>query len=166
MKKALTFLFVLCSTLPIFSQSLIKGTVTDSVEKKNPENAVISLLNQKDSMLIRFTRSDKQGHFTLSNLKEGQYILMVTHPYMGDYFDKIEVKSGNFDIGNIYVTPKSKLLAEVIIKTGSPIRVKGDTTVYTADSFAVRPGANVEELLRRLPGIQVDKDGKITARGE
>lgn len=166
MKKALTFLFVLCSTLPIFSQSLIKGTVTDSVEKKNPENAVISLLNQKDSMLIRFTRSDKQGHFTLSNLKEGQYILMVTHPYMGDYFDKIEVKSGNFDIGNIYVTPKSKLLAEVIIKTGSPIRVKGDTTVYTADSFAVRPGANVEELLRRLPGIQVDKDGKITAMGE
>jgi len=54
----------------------------------------------------------------------------------------------------------------VIIKSGSPIRIKGDTTVYTADSFKVREGANVEELLRRLPGIQVDKDGKITAMGE
>ncbi len=62
--------------------------------------------------------------------------------------------------------PKSKLLAEVIVKSGSPIRIKGDTTVYTADSFKVREGANVEELLRRLPGIQVDKDGKITAMGE
>ncbi|RYG33611.1 MAG: hypothetical protein EOO01_33030, partial [Chitinophagaceae bacterium] len=50
--------------------------------------------------------------------------------------------------------------------SGSPIRIKGDTTVYTADSFKVREGANVEELLRRLPGIQVDKDGKITAMGE
>ncbi|MEI9807698.1 MAG: hypothetical protein WDO16_07375 [Bacteroidota bacterium] len=62
--------------------------------------------------------------------------------------------------------PKSKLLAEVILKSGSPIRIKGDTTVYTADSFKVRPGANVEELLRRLPGIQVDKNGTITAMGE
>ncbi len=58
------------------------------------------------------------------------------------------------------MTPKSKLLAEVLIRTGSPIRIKGDTTIYTADSFKVRAGANVEDLLRRLPGIQVDKDGK------
>lgn len=166
MKKALPFLIALFFTLPVFSQSTIKGTVTDSVEKKIPENSVVSLLTQKDSTLIKFTRADKKGNFSLSNLKEGKYILLITHPYMGDYFDKIDLATGVTDLGNIFVTPKSKLLAEVIIKTGSPIKVKGDTTVYTADSFAVRPGANVEELLRRLPGIQVDKDGKITAMGE
>jgi hypothetical protein len=79
----------------------------------------------------------------------------------------VEAQSNNTtDLGNIFLIPKSKLLAEVIIKTGAPIRVKGDTTIYTADSFKVRPGANVEELLRRLPGIQVDKNGQITAMGE
>jgi hypothetical protein len=85
---------------------------------------------------------------------------------MGDYFDGFEVKSSPIDFGTIYLTPKSKLLSEVIVKSGSPIRIKGDTLVYTADSFKVRAGANVEELLRRLPGISVDKDGKITALGE
>lgn len=166
MKKALLYLTFSLLSVIAYNQSSIKGTVTDSVEKKNPENAVISLMRQTDSVLVKYTRADKGGHFLLTNLKEGKYILMITHPFMGDYFDQVDVKSGLNEIGKLYVTPKSKLLAEVIIKTGSPIRIKGDTTVYTADSFKVRPGANVEELLRRLPGIQVDKDGKITAMGE
>ena len=54
----------------------------------------------------------------------------------------------------------------MIVKTGNPIRIKGDTTIYTADSFKVSANANVEELLKKLPGIQVDKNGKITAMGE
>lgn len=169
MRKPVVLLLLLLTTAIIsYSQtSSLKGTVTDSVEKKNPANAVISLLRQKDSVLVRFTRSDKDGHFTIDNLKEGKFILMITHPYMGDYFDNFEVRAGiPVDLGQVYITPKTKLLAEVIIKSGSPIRIKGDTTVYTADSFKVRAGANVEELLRRLPGIQVDKDGKITAMGE
>jgi hypothetical protein len=160
-------LFLITASASFSQTSSLKGTVTDSVEKKNPANAVVSLLRQRDSVLIRFTRTDKEGNFSVNTLKEGKYILMVTHPYMGDYFDTLAVKAGTeTDLGKVFMTPKSKLLAEVIIKSGSPIRIKGDTTVYTADSFKVRPGANVEELLRRLPGIQVDKDGNITAMGE
>ena len=167
-KSVLLLLFYFAIDLAVYSQSpSLKGTVTDSVEKKNPANAVISILRQKDSVLVNFTRVAKDGQFIISNLKDDKYILMVTHPYTGDYFDQFEIKEGKpLDAGNLYITPKSKLLAEVIVKSGSPIRIKGDTTVYTADSFKVRPGANVEELLRRLPGIQVDKDGKITAMGE
>lgn len=167
-KKVVLLLCFVTATLLSYSQSsLIKGTVTDSVEKKNPVNAVIALMKQKDSTLVDFARSDKDGRFSMPQPAEGKYILMVTHPYMGDYFDVIDVKKGvDTDLGNVFITPKSKLLAEVIIKSGSPIRIKGDTTVYTADSFKVRAGANVEELLRRLPGISVDKDGKITAMGE
>src|SRR6185503_10091595 len=94
------------------------------------------------------------------------FIIMVTHPFFGDYFDRIVPETDSKELGKIFMTPKSKLLAEVILKSGTPIRIKGDTTVYTADSFRVRPGANVEELLRRLPGIQVDRNGTITAMGE
>src|SRR5688572_30709792 len=147
--------------------SSVIGVVEDSIEKKNLHNTVISLLRVKDSILVKFTRADKSGKFSLSNVKDGEYIIMITHPLLGDYFDKTTVKPGVVNnLGTIAMIPKSKLLAEVIIKSGSPIRIKGDTTVYTADSFKVRAGANVEELLRRLPGIQVDKDGKITAMGE
>jgi hypothetical protein len=126
----------------------------------------VALLRPADSVLIKFTRADKNGKFSLDYLQRGNYLLMVTHPYMGDYFENLNIKEGENNLGNIFMTPKTKLLADVIVRSGSPIRIKGDTTVYTADSFKVRAGANVEELLRRLPGIQVDKDGKITAMGE
>ncbi|HWC52347.1 MAG TPA: outer membrane beta-barrel protein, partial [Chitinophagaceae bacterium] len=168
MKKLIAAALTLSVSFACYAQtSSIKGTITDTVEKRNLVNSVVALLQSKDSVLVKFTRSDKDGHFNLTGLKDGKYILMVTHPYMGDYFDQVEAQSNNTtDLGNIFLIPKSKLLAEVIIKTGAPIRVKGDTTIYTADSFKVRPGANVEELLRRLPGIQVDKNGQITAMGE
>ena len=160
--------FILAAVTSSHSQTAsIKGTLTDTVEKKNLFNTVIAILKKPDSVLIKFTRADKQGDFLLKGLDTGKFILMATHPFFGDYFDQVEIKENSLiDLGKIYLTPKSKLLAEVIVKTGTPIRIKGDTVVYTADSFRVRPGANVEELLRRLPGIQVDRNGQITAMGE
>ena len=167
-KTAVLTLFFLFFAFISYSQtSTLKGTVTDSVEKKNPENAVISVLRQSDSVLVKFTRVKKDGSFSIQNLLSGKYIIMVTHPHMGDYFDQVELAPNEEkNLGKVYMTPKSKLLETVFLRTGSPIRIKGDTTVYTADSFKVRPGANVEELLRRLPGIQVDKDGNVIAMGE
>mgnify|MGYP001326756876 CR=1 FL=1 len=166
--KLILGLLLLTGALSTYAQSsTIKGQITDSVDKKSAANAVISLLRKSDSIMVRFARAGREGQFTLENIKPGSYILLATHPFMGDYFDTLRVEPGSTkDLGRVYMTPKTKLLAEVILKTGSPIRIKGDTTVYTADSFKVRAGANVEELLRRLPGIQVDKDGKITAMGE
>lgn len=89
---------------------------------------------------------------------------MTSQPWFGDLLDNIDVE-GNTELPIIYLLSKAALLQEVIISTG-PMRIKGDTTIYTADSFVVSANANVEELLKKLPGIQVDKDGKITALGE
>jgi len=168
MRKTISGLLVLFVSVASWSQTaIVKGTVIDSFDKKNLVNTSVALLRKSDSTLAKFTRADKEGNFQLTGLKPGNYILMNTHPYLGDYFDNIELKSGEtLDLGKLYLTPKTKLLEAVIVKTGSPIRIKGDTTIYTADSFKVRPGANVEELLRRLPGISVDKSGQITAMGE
>lgn len=166
-KLFLTLLFLLfVSSIAIFAQKAnLKGSVVDTTDRKNLQNSVVSLLRKDDSVLVRFSRVDQSGKFVLTNVEPGNYLLMITHPYVGDYFDKVDLKEGENNLGNVVMIPKSKLLAEVILKSGSPIRIKGDTTVYTADSFKVRPGANVEELLRRLPGIQVDKNGQITAMG-
>ena len=168
MRKLISGLLLIFIATSAFSQSqTLKGTLKDTSENRSLANTVISVLTKKDSVLVKFVRADKDGNFKIQALKEGSYILLITHPYMGDYFDNLEVKGdAPTDIGIVHLTPKSKLLSEVIVKSGSPIKIKGDTLVYTADSFKVRPGANVEELLRRLPGITVDKNGQITAMGE
>lgn len=168
MSKLLIFCTLSFIATVSFSQTQnIKGVLKDSSENRNLVNAVVSVLSKKDSVLQKFTRADKTGSFSIEGIRSGSYILLITHPYMGDYFDNIEVKAdAPLNLGNVHLTPKSKLLSEVIVRSGSPIKIKGDTLVYTADSFKVRPGANVEELLRRLPGISVDKNGQITAMGE
>ncbi|MEJ7822906.1 MAG: TonB-dependent receptor, partial [Chitinophagaceae bacterium] len=143
----------------------ISGSVTDPNEKKPVSNAVIALLTPKDSILYKFTRSNAEGKYILKDVKPGDYILMTTHPYFADLVDNVVIRN-DLAIPEIALISKAKLMQEVIIKTGSPIKIRGDTTVYTADSFKVSANANVEELLKKLPGIQVDKDGKIKAMGE
>ncbi len=144
----------------------ISGSVADTNQNKGVKNAVVALLSTKDSVLYKFARTDADGKYSFKNIKAGDYVVMTTHPYFADVIFSLDLKDTETKIPQIALTSKSKLLAEVIIKSGSPIRIKGDTTVYTADSFKVRAGANVEELLKKLPGITVDKDGKITAMGE
>lgn len=169
MKRLLLLSVFLAITAQIsFAQTTgIKGRLIDSSDKRSLSNAVIAILKQQDSALINFTRAKENGSFELSIPDTGKLIVMVTHPYFADFFDSVTQKTGQvIDLGNINMLSRIKLLEEVIVKSGAPIRIKGDTTVYTADSFKVREGANVEELLRKLPGIQVDRSGQITAMGE
>jgi len=167
LKLPVLLLCIFCYAATAFAQNnMVTGKVADISEKKPVKNAVVMLLTVKDSLLYKFTRSAPDGSFTLKDVKPGPYILMTTHPYFGELVDNIEVKETGLQLGDINLTSKSKLLQEVIVKSGSAIKIKGDTTVYTADSFKVSANANVEELLKKLPGIQVDKNGEIKAMGE
>lgn len=163
-KITLAILFLL--SFSSFSQKAnLSGILTDDSGTTPIYNSVIALLTPKDSILYKFTRSDKEGKFNIKNIKAGPYILMTTHSQYADYLDSIMIKDNENNIGIIPLINKMKLLKEIIIKTGS-IRVKGDTTSYRASDFKVDANANVEELLKKLPGIQVDKNGTIKAMGE
>lgn len=146
----------------------IKGTIYDTINKQNLSNTSISLLREKDSVLYKFTRSGTNGNFEMHNLKAGNYYLFITHPTYADYADKLQLTdTSDLNLGTLIITLKANLLMDVIVKSKvSAIRINGDTTEFKADSFKVRDGASVEEMLKKLPGIQVDKDGKITAMGE
>lgn len=145
---------------------LLKGTVRDTVDKKFLKNASIVLLHSKDSVLYRTTRTQDDGHFDLSEVNKGSYILMIAYPQYADYLEKIELNE-SIDLKIIPLNTKVHLLKEVIIKnTVSAIRVKGDTTEYKADSFRVTPNADVQELLKKMPGFQVNSKGEITTQGE
>ena len=144
----------------------VSGQVKDTTQNKAVQHAVVMLLTPADSVLYKFARTDVNGNYNFKNIKAGNYILMTTHPYFADFVDNILISPDETNAVSVALTSKSKLLQELIVKSGNPIRVKGDTTIYTADSFKVSANANVEELLKKLPGIQVDKSGKITAMGQ
>ena len=166
-KLSALLLMVIFFTIKTQAQTIsVSGSVKDTIQNKGVQNAVVLLLTPVDSVLYKFARTDTKGNYSFRNIKEGNYILITTHPYFADFLDNISLGTNDVSIPQIPLTSKSKLLQEVIVKTGNPIRIKGDTTIYTADSFKVSANANVEELLKKLPGIQVDKNGKITAMGE
>ncbi len=149
-------------------KSSLKGTVTDTLNKQNLRNAVVSVLRAKDSVLVKFVRTDAQGNFELKNLAAGKFVLLTSYPNYADYADLITIPEENtLDLGQIALITKAHLLQEVVVKqTIGAIKMKGDTTEYRADSFKVQANATVEELLKKLPGIQVDKNGQITAQGQ
>lgn len=162
-------LFICCLFVCVFAakaQNNVSGSIKDTTSGTQVKNAVVALLSPKDSVLVAFTRTKDNGSYNLPNIPAGKYILMVMHPTFADYVEDVDVKDAPTTFPLVAVTPKSKLLEAVIIKAGGMMRIKGDTTVYTADSFKVSANANVEELLKKMPGIQVDKNGAITAMGE
>lgn len=167
MRKFINLILGLMVAGALHAQTIqISGQVADTAEHKQLSNAVVAVLSA-DSMLIAFTRTDASGKFRLSVARKGPKLLLVTYPKFADYSDELTSDSGSLDLGKIAMIRKSALLQEVIVsqKIGA-IRMKGDTLEFRADSFAVRQGANVEELLKKLPGLQVNKKGEITAQGE
>jgi hypothetical protein len=165
--KYVAFVLLTLVSFNLSAQGLVlKGTVRDTVDKKFLKNASIVLLHAKDSVLYKTTRTQDDGQFDLSEVNKGNYILMIAYPQYADYLEKIELNE-SVDLKIIPLNTKVHLLKEVIIKnTVSAIRVKGDTTEFKADSFRVTPNADVQELLKKMPGFQVNSKGEITTQGE
>lgn len=165
MKKTwLILILIVFNFTQAFSQSL-SGKLIDKTNNEPIKNAVVMLMHAADSVLYKFTRTAENGSFSIKPVNPGTYFILTTHPIFGDYSDSLNI-TNDTSLGTVNILPKAKLLEEVIVKSGSPIRIKGDTIIYTADSFKVKEGANVEDLLRILPGIQVGKNGEIKAMGE
>jgi hypothetical protein len=162
---------LLCSYAALFSQNpyAIKGVVADTANKSKLLNATISILNAKDSTLYKFTRANTAGSFAINSMKKGNFILLLTYPDYADYISLFSLDSAKstVDFNQINMKLKATLLKEVIIKgQGAAIKIKGDTTEFNAANYTIQPNDKVEDLLKKLPGIQIDKDGKITAQGK
>lgn len=167
MRRTIYVILIYFSPQVVLCQNaVIKGSIFDSSANFSPVNAVILVLRSNDSTLVRFSRSDKNGKFQINKLDGGRYLLLISYPNYGDYIDRIRLQNNQtINLNKIYLTQKAKLLEAIIVRQAA-MRIKGDTTEFTADSFHVKPNATVEDLLKELPGVQVDKDGKITAQGQ
>lgn len=168
-RRLLFFLMLIsCISVSMAQKGSISGRIMDTVSRTPLPNGVICLLTARDSFLVTYTRSDKDGHFAFKRLDAGNYILLISFPTRTNYTDTFSLRSGQVLVLNrICLIPEGQLLQEAIVRRRMPvIRLRGDTTEFMADSFYVPPNSTVEELLKKLPGIQVDRLGRITAQGK
>lgn len=169
MKKSL-LLFLLFNCLNAFSQDVtIRGVIKDSALKMNINNASVVLLNAKDSIILSDVRTSSNGAFIFSELYNNRnYILFISYPgYLSISKEINSLQIKNIDLGSIYLTSKEVLLKEVVVKSSiRSIQLRGDTLQYNTAEIQLPPNASVEDLLKILPGLQVDPSGKISAQGK
>ncbi len=145
----------------------VKGIVRDTTAFPRVDKATAAVIEASDSVLRAFTHTRKDGFFIIPNLPFGNYILIISHPNFGDYVEEIALSDSSKSISkDFYLTSKTILINEVIIQRQRDIRINGDTTEFNATNYKLLENASAEDLLKLLPGIKVDKDGKITAYGE
>ncbi len=145
----------------------VSGKLVDSVTQQILKGATLSILNPKDSSVVFSKASGDNGIFSIPNVPMGSYILKITFEGYRTRSRKITLTDvvPNAEIGDIYLKPKDNELAGVVVEA-SPIKMKKDTVEFNAGSFATKPNAVAEDLLKKLPGVQVDAGGTITAQGE
>ena len=162
-------MFLCFSTLGFSQEMSVKGTVYDTTGARPIKNAMVMAVRMKDSLLLGFTRSSHDGTFTLDGFAVDTFSLIIDHPSFDEktYYMFGHAENNEIIIPSIKMPGKSQELEEVIIYANqNPIFYRGDTLVYVADSFKVWEGAVVEDLLKKLPGLDIDKEGKITSQGQ
>ncbi|MGZ8524423.1 MAG: outer membrane beta-barrel protein [Chitinophagaceae bacterium] len=147
----------------------LKGVAYDTLSGKAVADATITVLVKKDSSLFTFGMTDNAGRFSLGNLPVGEYRLLITHVgyHNSNKVFNITENAKNIDLGIIVMNDRTRVLEEVLVTNEAPpVTLIGDTVQYNAGSFKTQPNASVEQLLKKLPGVQVQKDGSIKAQGQ
>ncbi|MFB6454932.1 outer membrane beta-barrel protein [Chitinophaga sp. Hz27] len=159
-------IFLLCCFLPITgkAQSIFKISLYDASSKRPLQGAAINLRAVTDTSIFFSTISDKQGKATITAIPKGSYLLQLHSLGYQDIQQMIQIPGHLPD--SIFLTP-GMTLKEVTIKDNlPPVRMKGDTIEYNAEKFKTKDNAVVEDLLRKLPGVNVERDGTIKAQGK
>lgn len=147
----------------------IKGIVVDSKDKIPVTGATVSVYLQNDSTKKnrQTTLTNATGGFELAGLTNGSYFFEISSIGYQKLKRPAMLNEGVKDMGILSFTKQGKDLADVtIISTAPPVSQKGDTTQYSANQYKVNPDATTEDLIKKMPGITVDKDGTVTAHGE
>ncbi len=171
MRKVYLLLLTICFTTSLLAQKngTVKGIAFDTISKQPVAAATVTVLDRKDSSLVTFTITGNDGRFELKGLANGEYRLMITHVsyHNSNKYFTVTDATKNAELGNVVLNDKAKILEEVVLAAEAPpVTMVGDTIQYNAGSFRVQPNATVEQLLKKLPGVKVEKDGTIKAQGE
>jgi hypothetical protein len=163
MNKIIYTLLLLLTTNLTFSQIKMKGLVKDSLN--NPlELANVILINKETSALESFAISNANGEYKLSLQKNTSYNLQVSYIGMESISRQIDSKEN--DINKDFTLSQSNVLDAVELTYEMPVKISGDTLIYNADSFNTGTERKLEDVLKNLPGVEVNDDGQIEVEGK
>ncbi len=169
-RKNLLIIFFLLIPFYFFAQTTgvnITGTVVDKSTSTPIEQATVRLLNEKDSSLVRGVASSSNGRFTLVNVRDGNYLLNVSFIGYEAIYKALGINGKEIRLGTIELEEEAILLNEAVVIAKAPeVIIKNDTIEYNADSFKTTEGAVLEDLLKKMPGVEIDSEGKITVNGK
>lgn len=163
------FLSVLlcCFVFTVTKAYTIRGVVLDAADDSTMPEATVRLLNQRDSSFVKGVAANIDGVFTIANVSNGRYILEANYIGYEKCFMNITVRNADPARVTMKLGESSIKLSEATVTAvKTPIKVMEDTIEFNADSYTTQPNAVVEDLLKRLPGVEVDSDGGITANGK
>lgn len=166
---AARIIFILFLTIPLVAKSqtyTLTGEITD-LNGAPLTFASVALLNPSDSTLAHFGLTGSDGKFSINKIPEGGFILQVAFLSHRTFYKNLKFPENQGDLGTIPISPVEHTIGEVQV-TGEkiPILIKKDTVEYQAGAFKTHPDAVAEDLLKKLPGVEVDKSGNVKAMGE
>lgn len=148
---------------------VVSGKVIEKETKEPIEAATIQLLALRDSSQVAGNITQEKGYFTLPPVKAGTYLLKVSFVGYNTHFQSVALsaKVPSKNIGVIALASDGVLLDEALITAEAPpVVVKADTTEYSASAYRVSAGAMLDELIKKIPGVEIDEEGKIKLNGE
>lgn len=166
------WLFLILFSLPAFAQRGgvdVTGTVVEEGNNEPIEQATVRLLNVKDSTMVGGVASSRNGNFTLKGIKAGSYLLHVSFVGFDPLYQPLRItgKNNPVNVGKLALSDGSIMLGEAIVIGKAPeVVVRNDTVEYNADSYKTTEGSVLEDLLKKMPGVEVDSEGKITVNGK
>ncbi|MEM8892673.1 MAG: TonB-dependent receptor, partial [Bacteroidota bacterium] len=167
----ITFFLLSLSQL-LFAQKSSMELMGKIIDEENQplKGATVVVLNAADSIMVSFALSNKDGSFKFRRIQVGEYLLQVTfigYKKISQELNIDQIDQEIRDLGTLVMEEQDLSLDEVAIEAEqTPILLKKDTVEYNAGSFKVQPNAAVEDLLRKLPGVEVERDGTVKAQGE
>jgi hypothetical protein len=167
MFKFLTFIFFASIVASNTDGQTVSGNIEDEATTTSVSNATVKLSKSDSSFNPILTVSDSKGNFTFNNVAPGSYTLTVTSIGYSSFKKPVTVIDQNVNVGNISLSKTAEILSTVVINGAPPpVKQNGDTLDYSANQFKVNPDATSEDLIKKMPGITVDKSGTVTAQGE
>lgn len=155
------------STVFAGAQITLRGKLTDKSDKSGITGATIKLVVKKDPTQSRMVVTDKDGNFAFNNLNADMYTLTITYSGYEKIEQPINIQASNtkpipFTIGKV----ATDLTGVTVVGKAPPVKMKSDTTEFNASQFKVNPDATAEDMIKKLPGIVIDKSGNVTTMGE
>ncbi len=147
----------------------IKGNIVDEVKNEPISFATIRVFNSQDSTLVKAAISGNEGSFLVNGVELGDYYLVVSNLGYAEHKESFSLTSNNLmlNFDKIKLAESSIMLDEAIVVGKAPeVIVRNDTIEYNADSYKIPEGSALEDLLKKMPGVEVDADGKVTVNGK